>query len=136
MDTMKQDTYYSRNRKHVLEHCRTYRKLNRHKIHLKDQAIKAEVMHHYTIGIPHCKVCLISDLDMLVLDHIKNDGYKHVTSGGFRLGGSRLYLFLKKNNYPKGLQVLCANCNTKKEAVYKRSLGYKKCREPRYKRSN
>jgi len=31
---------------------------------------------------------------------------------GPRGGSATLYLWLEKQNYPEGFQVLCANCNT------------------------
>ena len=129
------DTYYAKNKQRVLKQARKYRKLNRNVIRERGQRLKLEVMTVYANGKLKCRNCNVTDLDVLVLDHINNDGYKHVTAGGFRMGGARLYGFLKKSGYPKCVQVLCANCNLKKEVLHKQSLGYKKCRAPRYKRS-
>lgn len=80
--------------------------------------IKIEVLTHYSIGMyPICAHCGEEDLDVLCIDHINNDGAKHRQTAGL---GINLYAWLKRNNYPKGLQVLCANCNLKKEILRRR----------------
>jgi hypothetical protein len=42
-----------------------------------------------------------------VIDHKNNDGYAHRKV----VRGSSFYAWLKRNNYPKGFQILCHNCN-------------------------
>jgi hypothetical protein len=67
-----------------------------------------------------CCWCCENDFDTLTIDHINNDGAKHRKEvfgaiRNVRSGSSgSLYLWMKKNNYPPGFQVLCANCNTAK----------------------
>lgn len=60
-----------------------------------------------------CAICGFSDKRALHLDHINNDGYKDRKDG--QRGGVSFYLKLKKNGYPDGYQILCANCNTIKQ---------------------
>jgi len=75
--------------------------------------LKIEVLSHYSAGVPMCLVCGITDADVLTMHHINGNGNKHKQSLGGSLG-KRLYLWLKKNGFPKGFQVLCFNCNFKK----------------------
>ena len=59
-----------------------------------------------------CVSCGISDIDVLDIDHINNDGSVDRKK---RLYGYNLYRKLKKNNWPKSnFQLLCKNCNWKK----------------------
>ncbi len=65
---------------------------------------------HYSNGKMICSCCKCNDYDFLIIDHINNDGAEHrktVSSGS-------LYSWLKTNNFPKGFQVLCYNCNSVK----------------------
>ena len=67
-------------------------------------------------GGPVCACCGDSHFEFMSIDHIEGGGAAHRRelrrgdgqSGG---GGLRLYLWLKRNNYPKGFRVLCRNCN-------------------------
>lgn len=63
--------------------------------------------------------CEISDIDMLTLDHIANNGAEHRRSYSKtgRGGGTALYLMLEKQGYPPGYQTLCANHNLKKHIL-------------------
>lgn len=54
-----------------------------------------------------CRCCNEKRIEFLAIDHIKGGGNKHR-----RAVGNNIYLFLKKNNYPReGYRVLCHNCN-------------------------
>jgi hypothetical protein len=64
------------------------------------------------------KLCKVSDVDMLTLDHVNNDGYKHRDSRGRRIAGSRLYYQLRGLGYPLGYQTLCANHQLKKAILF------------------
>jgi hypothetical protein len=55
-----------------------------------------------------CKNCGNDNFDVLVIDHVANDGHKKRKVEGT---GFRLYYYLKRNNWPPGYQVLCSNCN-------------------------
>jgi len=60
-----------------------------------------------------CECCGETEPVFLALDHINNDG-KLCRTKKHRRKGYGLYLFIVKNNYPKGIQILCFNCNCAK----------------------
>ncbi len=73
-----------------------------------------------------CACCGETEPKFLSIDHINNDGAEHRktisrTLGEIRIvgrpasGTANLLLWLKRNNYPDGFQVLCMNCNTGKQ---------------------
>ncbi len=53
-----------------------------------------------------CMKCGFGDIRALEMDHIGGGGSKHL----HRIGGN-IYDWIRRNNYPSGFQVLCANCN-------------------------
>ncbi len=83
---------------------------------------KLKILAHYGFEgeLKCCWIgCTVTDVDMLTLDHIGNDGAKHrreYTKSG-RGGGSTLYDRLIREGYPKGFQTLCANHNLKKHIM-------------------
>jgi len=83
---------------------------------LRDNKLKEEVLTHYSkSGHLNCcwKSCCVSDLDMLSLDHIKDDGSKDRKQNNF-LTGIKWYRWLRIHGFPKGLQTLCWNHQWKK----------------------
>jgi len=99
--------FYYKNRSRILERQRR-----------KTAETKRDVLVHYSLrDSPQCAHCGIDDVDVLCIDHVDGCGnLKRRTYGA----GSGFYIWLKKNNYPRGFQVLCANCNLKKEILRKR----------------
>lgn len=79
---------------------------------LENLYTKIEVLTHYGNGKLSCVKCGFDDIRVLSIDHINGDGAKHrrLILGASRTGGSQLYHWLKKNNYPQGYQTLCMNC--------------------------
>lgn len=60
-----------------------------------------------------CVCCAETEVLFLTLDHINNDGAefrRKLMGTQARGGGYRTYLWAFHNNYPLGLQVMCANC--------------------------
>lgn len=62
--------------------------------------------------------CTIVDSDMLVLDHINDNGAAQRKEGCGR--GWNFYRWLKKHEFPAGYQTLCCNHNHKKELLRSR----------------
>lgn len=74
-----------------------------------------------------CLCCGEEETVFLTLDHVDNNGAEHRKTLGTAKSGINLYNYLKKNNFPKGFQVLCFNCNWAKSQVggCPHSKGYK-----------
>ena len=73
------------------------------------QRMKKETINKYG-GC--CTCCGENNLVFLTMDHINNDGAKHRRSKeGPRGPGIGTYVWLRDNEYPNTLQVLCFNCN-------------------------
>jgi hypothetical protein len=70
---------------------------------------RQQVILHYG---DKCKCCEESNIHFLELDHVQNDG--NLLRKGNPEHAKRLWLWLKKHNYPIGYQILCANCNIEK----------------------
>lgn len=75
---------------------------------LVQKKYKGEVLSHYG---GQCACCAENNISFLTIDHIDDNGKEHKGNGKHRYKGEILYRFLIKNNYPKGIQVLCFNCN-------------------------
>ena len=68
--------------------------------------------------MPCCRCCGLNDhIEFLSLDHIAGrkemDSESELVELGYssELGTQPLQIWIKKNNFPKGFQVLCMNCN-------------------------
>lgn len=87
-------------------------------------SIKQEVLSHYSPeGILKCsnEECSVTDLDMLSLDHVNNDGAKDRGTGrGY--AGVPLYGVLKREGFPSGFATLCHNHQMKKDIGNRRYL--------------
>lgn len=66
-----------------------------------------------------CQGCGIDDPDLLDIDHISNNGAAHRKIG---IRGRSMKYLLKREGFPKdNYQLLCKNCNWKKEILRRRS---------------
>jgi hypothetical protein len=92
--------WHHKRRKEKQEYDKSYRKE-------KCSSIKREVFDFYG---GKCECCGESILDFLAIDHINGDG-SIKRKRGEHFTGDKMYRWLKKNNYPEGLRVLCHNCN-------------------------
>jgi hypothetical protein len=83
-------------------------------------SIKTKVLTHYG---PQEKLqcswdgCEIVDIDMLVLDHVDDNGAQERRGAPNSGKGHELYRKLRNENYPPGYQTLCCNHNHKKELL-------------------
>ena len=74
---------------------------------------RMEALNHYcgnnNLG-PWCQCCGITEVEFLTIDHMDDNGAKHRREINSR-GGTDFYLWLRRNHWPDGYQVLCFNCN-------------------------
>lgn len=102
------------------QYCKDYQNTPQRKQYIKDyqstpeykeyhkeynEKLKIEILSNYGNGKIACVKCGFLDIRALQVDHVNGGGHKK----GIR--GSKLYKYLKDNNYPPGYQTLCANCN-------------------------
>ena len=87
---------YSKNQIKLREYQKELRKIN-----------KEKVIKHYSNNTMKCCHCGNSDLRVLSIDHINGNGYEHRKKVH---SGSPFYQWIIQNDYPKGFQVLCMNC--------------------------
>lgn len=94
------------------KHCQKHLNLFSRNAKERNQKDKIAAFNHYG---KQCAFCNQSTFIFLTIDHINNDGAEHRKS--LRNGknqGHNIYAWLRKNNYPKGFQTLCYNCNCAK----------------------
>jgi len=72
--------------------------------------LKLLVFGHYSPFLM-CARCGCTDIRVLTIDHIEGGGCVHRRTVLKRSGGTQFYVWLKRNGYPSGFQVLCMNCN-------------------------
>lgn len=110
--------YYRSHREKQLEYSRRYsrkRQMERRPDDLEiDRVyrlkIKREVLSAYGKA---CTCCGEVREEFLQLDHIDSHGRLSFRNLGLQ-SGSQFYLWLRRNKYPVGLQILCATCNLSK----------------------
>ena len=113
-----QKDWYLKHQTEVKARVTSYRDSHKELIRLQNRAwhrkIRLEVLAHYSrTQTPRCTNCGVSDIDVLCIDHINGGGHEHRKIVGF----ANFYNYLRRNGYPEGFQVLCANCNLKKEIL-------------------
>lgn len=64
------------------------------------------IINHYSNGKNNCNCCGEKTFLFLEIDHINGSGRKHLKQIGMHI-----HSWLIQNNFPKGFQVLCSNCN-------------------------
>ena len=88
-----------------------------------NEKVKLKILTHYGKGgnLMCCwRNCTISDIDMLSLDHVLDNGAEERRSG--LKGGQHLYARLLRENFPNGFQTLCFNHQFKKDLPRRRRL--------------
>lgn len=91
-----------RKRKYDREYCTN----NKHVWRKYRRKIRRRVLDHYG---RKCVCCGETTEEFLAVDHIERR-----IKGEKRKGGYAFYLWLIKNDFPEGFQVLCHNCNLAK----------------------
>lgn len=81
------------------------------------RALRHEVIMAY--GGYVCACCGETEPLFLEIDHVQNDGAAHRRALGYpgngKGGCSSTLKWIKSNGFPRGFQVLCANCNKGKD---------------------
>jgi len=100
--------YYNSHKEERQAYSRKYHNENKEKRRIQNrqyqQQVKEGILTHYGNGKCGCVKCGESRLACLSIDHIKAIGAKR------RRKGVYFYRWLEINNYPKGYQTLCMNC--------------------------
>ncbi len=124
-------------KKRSAEYAREWRKNNKEKFKATQKKAyrkaRLEVLQHYSgKEIPECTCCQETQFEFLQIDHIENNGAEHRREIGMTqsspaqmekegrkatIGGNGFVYWLKKNNFPEGFQVLCANCHAGKTSL-------------------
>lgn len=75
--------------------------------------LKMEVLGRYSGNKICCAICGFDDTRALQIDHIDNNGAeeRREVLGNRLCAGTTFYRWVRRQNYPEGYQVLCANCN-------------------------
>jgi hypothetical protein len=109
----------------VIANAKKWAKANRVRVRANENKrlmeVKIDVLSHYgKDGKLQCcwPGCEVNDIDVLTLDHVNDDGAQDRMS--HKRLGKVFYDMLKGQNYPSGLQTLCANHNLKKEILRRR----------------
>ena len=98
--------YYKENQEKILEQQQK-----------QNTRLRNIVLKGYSKNVPKCACCGVKGKEFLAIDHINGrkqmDTEPELKKIGYssKLDGSKLYIWLKNNNFPKGFQVLCHNCN-------------------------
>jgi len=96
-------------REYSKEYLKKYpERIKKYKIKIRKK-LKNLIFTHYSSNPPKCACCGESHIDFLTLDHINGGGTEHRKL--LYKQGTTIYLWIKKNNFPNGFQVLCMNCN-------------------------
>jgi len=117
--------YRERNPEHVKnlrnQNYAKHKEKNRPRVNKRGTEIrkktKLDVYTHYSNGVPKCACCGVSGIEFLTVDHIipklEMEKDQKMIKKGFRANfkANRLSQWLIKNNFPKGFQILCWNCN-------------------------
>ena len=106
------------------EERKANQKKNRDKPESKENRLK--VLQYYSKNLSHsdvpcCNCCgLNSHIEFLTIDHIAGrremDSEHNLKNLKYtpKLSGTALVIWIIKNNFPKGFQILCHNCNQTK----------------------
>lgn len=106
--------YYYRNREKIL--IKKNADYEKNAPQIKEQAreyrIRARRLAMNAYGGAICRCCGEDTLEFLAVDHINGGGNQHRKKNNAI--GTMFYVWLRKNKYPSGFQVLCHSCNQAK----------------------
>jgi hypothetical protein len=99
-----------RQKEYVSKNYTLVRERDNKSLRKKRTRIKEAVFAAY--GGYKCNCCGETEQNFLSIDHVFNNGAEHRRSitGKRHSAGYHTYIWLVKNNFPAGFQVLCMNC--------------------------
>jgi hypothetical protein len=107
--------YYEKHKKELRAYALEY--YNKHKEERKEKVKEYDrqrTLNENKLVFDHygwkCICCGETEPTFLTIDHIEGNGTKHIKS----IGG-HFHRWLIKNNFPKGYQTLCYNCNCSRD---------------------
>lgn len=103
---------YYNNHEHNKTRSREYMREHSAEMNGKRLAKKLNILSRYSDPL-RCACCGEETPEFLTLDHVENNGSEHRREIGMK-SGWQFYLWIIRNNYPHGFQVLCMNCNCAK----------------------
>ena len=106
--TQSKEEYKRKRRIYSKKYAKEYPDAGRIRVKRYQRKLREQVLAHYG---HKCVCCGEDTYEFLAIDHIDGGGNKHRKEVGY---GATFYLWVIKNNFPKGLQVLCHNCNLAK----------------------
>ena len=103
------DSFYASNgqAKNICKECHKPLLNEKKKNRTKNQRLEA--LKAYS-DPPACACCNETNIEFLTFDHIHGGGNKHRKD--IIKGSGDFVRWLKANNYPEGIRILCYNCNT------------------------
>ena len=108
---MKGKEYYQKNKKMIQAKHRLHRIKNRDKLIEYGKARRLNqkriCIDHYSKGKNECSCCGEKEFNFMTLDHIKNNGRIDKVKSN-----NNLHNYLIRLGFPKGIRVLCFNCNS------------------------
>jgi hypothetical protein len=107
------------NKKWLLENPQRNKELNK----IERDRLKNSVIEYYSNGSMCCDECGFTDIRALQIDHINNNGAEERKRlfGSRTCAGTTFYRWIRKNKYPEGYKVLCANCNIIKLRIWEQN---------------
>lgn len=103
------ESWNERNRKRQNKYVRIHKEEVTKREKEWREKLRIEVLTHYGGSPPKCICCGETESKFLSIDHVNGGGNKHR-----KQIGSHIYNWIKNNDFPKGFQVLCYNCNLAK----------------------
>lgn len=100
---------YWKQREQYIEASKAYYQKHRERVRERELQVKLKVLTHYGNGKCACIQCGESRMACLSIDHIPGGGGEHLEKLQIHFGNA-FYRWLQTNQYPKGYQTLCMNC--------------------------
>lgn len=115
------ETVLNRGKEWTKAHPERSKEIARFSMMKKRRERRFQLIQHYSNGTMRCALCYENIYDLLTIDHIDGGGNKHRRTFGSN-SGDAIYIWLIKNHYPEGFQILCFTCNWLKSHISKQKF--------------